>query len=43
MIGCDLARAALTAVMLVPGMPLPALIAVLYAVGVAQPPADAAR
>jgi MFS family permease len=43
MIGCDLARAVLTTAMLVPGLPLPALIAVLYAVGVAQPPADAAR
>ena len=43
MIGCDLARAVLAAVMLLPGMPLPTLIAVLYAVGVAQPPADAAR
>ena len=29
--------------MLVPGMPLPALIAVLYVVGAGHPPADAAR
>jgi MFS family permease len=43
MIGCDLVRAALTAVMILPGVPLSVLIAALYAVTVAQPPFDAAR
>ena len=43
MIGADLVRAALTAVMALPGMPLPALIALMYLVGAAQPPFDAAR
>ena len=43
MIGADLARAALTAVLALPGVPLPALIALMYLVGAAQPPFDAAR
>jgi MFS family permease len=43
MIGADLARAALTVVMALPGVPLPAMIALMYLVGAAQPPFDAAR
>ena len=43
MVTCDLVRAVLVAVMLVPGMPLGALIALLYAVTAIQPPFDAAR
>jgi len=43
MVTCDVVRAALVAVMLVPGMPLRVLIALLYAVTAFQPPFDAAR
>lgn len=43
MVGCDLLRAALVGVMLLPGMPLGALIVLLYAVTAIQPPFDAAR
>lgn len=43
MAGCDIARAALVAPMTWPGMPLTALIALLYLVTLIQPPFDAAR
>jgi len=43
MVTCDLARCALVGVMLWPGAPLGALIALLYAVTLLQPPFDAAR
>jgi MFS family permease len=43
MVVADVARLALVAVMLAPGMPLPALIALLYAVTAFQPLFDAAR
>jgi len=43
MIACDIARALLVGVMLLPGMPLGALIALLYIVTTIQPPFDAAR
>jgi MFS family permease len=43
MTACDLIRAALITVMLLPGMPLGALIGLLYAVTAVQPPFDAAR
>lgn len=43
MVTCDLIRAVLVVAMLVPGMPLPALIALLYVVTTFQPPFDAAR
>jgi predicted MFS family arabinose efflux permease len=43
MVGCDLLRAVLVAAMLLPRMPLDALIVLLYAVTVIQPPFDAAR
>ena len=43
MVTCDLVRAVLVAVMLAPGMPLGALIALLYVVTAIQPPFDAAR
>lgn len=43
MIVCDLARAALVAVLLVPDLPLPAVFAVLVAVGLLAPPFDSAR
>ena len=43
MVTCDVVRAALVAVMLVPRMPLDVLIALLYAVTAFQPPFDAAR
>ena len=43
MVICDVVRAALVAVMLVPRMPLDALIVLLYAVTAFQPPFDAAR
>jgi MFS family permease len=43
MVVADVARMALVAVMLTPGMPLPALIALLYAVTAFQPLFDAAR
>ena len=43
MITCDVVRAALVTVMLVPRMPLDVLIALLYAVTAFQPPFDAAR
>jgi MFS family permease len=43
MIVCDLARAVLVAAMLVPRMPLAALIVLLYATTTLQPPFDAAR
>ncbi|MCW2667627.1 MAG: hypothetical protein JWN57_2589, partial [Frankiales bacterium] len=43
MVVCDLARAALVAVLLVPDLPLPAVFAVLVAVGLLAPPFDSAR
>jgi Major Facilitator Superfamily len=43
MIGCDLLRCLLVGAMLAPGVPLAAMIALLYAVTVAQPPFDASR
>lgn len=43
MVGCDLARAVLVAVMVVPGVPLPALIALLAAVTSLASPFEAAR
>jgi predicted MFS family arabinose efflux permease len=43
MVVCDLARCALVAVMLVPAVPLGAMIALLYAVTLLQPPFDASR
>lgn len=43
MVTCDVARAALVAVMLIPRTPLDVLIALLYAVTAIQPPFDAAR
>jgi predicted MFS family arabinose efflux permease len=43
MITCDLVRCALVAAMLVPGVPLAAMIALLYAVTLLQPPFDASR
>jgi hypothetical protein len=43
MVACDLVRAVLVAAMLLPGVPLGALIALLYAVTAIQPPFDAAR
>jgi predicted MFS family arabinose efflux permease len=43
MVACDLIRCALVAVMLVPAVPLAAMIALLYAVTLLQPPFDAAR
>jgi predicted MFS family arabinose efflux permease len=43
MVVCDLLRAGLVAVMLLPRMPLDALIGLLYAVTAVQPPFDAAR
>lgn len=43
MVGCDACRALLVGVMLVRGVPLAALIALLYLVTTAQPPFDAAR
>jgi MFS family permease len=43
MVTCDLIRCALVVAMLVPGVPLAAMIALLYAVTLLQPPFDAAR
>jgi hypothetical protein len=43
MVVCDVLRALLLGVMLVPGMPLAALIALLYAVTAIESPFDAAR
>ena len=43
MVGCDLARAVLVAVMVVPGVPLLALVALLAAVTSLAPPFEAAR
>jgi len=43
MVGCDLARAGLVAVMVVPGIPLPALVALLAAVTSLASPFEAAR
>ncbi|HEV3382773.1 MAG TPA: MFS transporter [Trebonia sp.] len=43
MVTCDVLRAGLVAVMLLPRMPLDALIGLLYAVTTIQPPFDAAR
>ena len=43
MLAADLVRAALVIVMLIPGMPLGALIAMLYLVTLFQPPFDSAR
>jgi Major Facilitator Superfamily len=43
MVGCDLFRFLLVVAMLAPGVPLAAMIALLYAVTLLQPPFDAAR
>ncbi|HMD94918.1 MAG TPA: MFS transporter [Trebonia sp.] len=43
MVACDVLRAALVAVMLVPRMPVDALVALLYVTTMIQPPFDAAR
>jgi predicted MFS family arabinose efflux permease len=43
MVGCDLIRVALVAAMLGPGVPLAAMIALLYAVTLLQAPFDASR
>ena len=43
MVACDLARCALAAAMLAPGVPLAAMIVLLYAVTLLQPPFDSAR
>ena len=43
MVGCDLIRILLVCAMLIPGVPLPAMVALLYAVTLLQPPFDAAR
>jgi predicted MFS family arabinose efflux permease len=43
MVACDLVRCALVAAMLAPGVPLAAMIVLLYAVTLLQPPFDAAR
>jgi MFS family permease len=43
MVGCDLLRCVLVVGMLVPGVPLAAMIALLYAVTLLQPPFDASR
>jgi predicted MFS family arabinose efflux permease len=43
MVTCDLIRLALVAAMLAPGVPLAAMIALLYAVTLLQPPFDASR
>jgi len=43
MVVCDLIRCALVAAMLIAGVPLAAMIALLYAVTLFQPPFDAAR
>lgn len=43
MIVCDLLRAALVALLLVPGLPVPAMIAIVFAVAAVQPAYHAAR
>lgn len=43
MVGCDLVRAVLVAVMLAPGMPVGGLVALVYAVTAVQAPFEAAR
>ena len=43
MVGCDVARMILVAAMLIPRMPLAAVIVLLYATTAIQPPFDAAR
>lgn len=43
MLAADVIRAVLTAVMALPGVPLPGLIVLLYLTGIGQPPFDAAR
>jgi MFS family permease len=43
MIGCDLLRCLLVGAMLAPGVPLAAMIVLLYAVTLLQPPFDASR
>jgi hypothetical protein len=43
MVACDLIRAVLVTVMLLPGMPVPGLVALLYATTMAQAPFEAAR
>jgi predicted MFS family arabinose efflux permease len=43
MVACDLARCVLVVAMLAPGVPLAAMIALLYAVTLLQPPFDASR
>lgn len=43
MVGCDLARAALVIIMIIPGLPLAALVALLFAVSAGSAPFTAAR
>jgi MFS family permease len=43
MVACDLIRLLLVAAMLAPGVPLAAMIVLLYAIALFQPPFDAAR
>jgi len=43
MVGCDLVRVLLVGAMLAPGVPLAAMIVLLYAVTLLQPPFDASR
>ncbi|WP_051704285.1 MFS transporter [Glycomyces sp. NRRL B-16210] len=43
MVACDLLRAALVALMLIPGLPIPAMIAIVFAVAAVQPAYHAAR
>ena len=43
MVGCDLLRCLLVSAMLAPGVPLAAMIVLLYVVTLLQPPFDAAR
>jgi predicted MFS family arabinose efflux permease len=43
MVGCDLLRCLLVGAMLAPGVPLAAMIALLYVVTLLQPPFDASR
>ncbi|MQM24355.1 MFS transporter [Glycomyces albidus] len=43
MVACDILRAALIALLLIPGMPVPAMMAVVFAVAAVQPAYNAAR
>ncbi|MEU6249936.1 MFS transporter [Glycomyces sp. NPDC047010] len=43
MVACDVARAGLVALLLIPGMPVPAMMAVVFAVAAVQPAYNAAR